>query len=407
MNLAKTAPWRLAPAWVFLFVLPIGHTIAVRLSCLLLATILAVATWRRDPPPSPSFLWPVLPLAAWALASLAWSVDPAFSWREIQNSFLYSACAFASFYAVARDETTVTRLCSAILVALPIMAVPAIVSVIHSGHESWFRKASFGDPGTFSSYLINVLPIVLVTLAAERTRGVRIVGAIALLLIAVGAAITLNRAVWLAALAMAAVHFGLRARRAGRSWLRIGAVVLVATAIAIPAVGKLSVEFRPSPAGANQAPDEMQSVVTRDARWAIWRYASAMIEARPLTGYGFGRGILRDRMRPALGGDPNNWHAHNLFLNFALGVGVPAAFVLVLMFAVLAHWFWRRSIRADEPTFAMCTMGLTLIVGTLVKNMTDDIFIRDTSLLFWSIVGIAAGFAARQSRPAVETGHPG
>jgi hypothetical protein len=72
--------------------------------------------------------------------------------------------------------------------------------------------------------------------------------------------------------------------------------------------------------------------------------AVLMRERRPLTGYGLGRGLLRERL-PAEANHELAGHAHNLFLELALQTG-------------LRHG------------------------GMLTRNLTDMLFVRQNSLLF-------------------------
>jgi hypothetical protein len=37
-----------------------------------------------------------------------------------------------------------------------------------------------------------------------------------------------------------------------------------------------------------------------------------------------------------------------------------------------------------------------MVVGVLMRNMANDFFVRDGSLLFWALAGMLFGYALRQ-----------
>ena len=86
-------------------------------------------------------------------------------------------------------------------------------------------------------------------------------------------------------------------------------------------------------------------------------------------------------------------HPHNLFLNYGLAMGIPGMLAIVLIFFALLRRFWGMS-RADDRIVAMAGIcGVTLVIGVVARNLTNDFFQRDLALLFWSIAGILLGYA--------------
>ena len=74
---------------------------------------------------------------------------------------------------------------------------------------------------------------------------------------------------------------------------------------------------------------------------------------------------------------------------------------------------FRRVARSTDPGIAAIgAAGLALVAGVVVKNLTDDFFVRQNALLFWSLVGAGLGAAAarqqaRCSAARATTGSPG
>ena len=69
--------------------------------------------------------------------------------------------------------------------------------------------------------------------------------------------------------------------------------------------------------------------------------------------------------------------------------GIVLVAALVALFAALAVALARGS-RASAP----CGFVLAVLVAAIVKSLTDDVLIREASLLFWSLAGMALGVAA-------------
>jgi O-antigen ligase len=164
----------------------------------------------------------------------------------------------------------------------------------------------------------------------------------------------------------------------------VGAGVLAALLLIAPSI--LLVKNVPV---ADRGINAAATVLTRienDPRVAIWAYAGGRIAERPLTGYGFGRGILRRDFREHFG-NPLHWHGHNMFVNHALegGVGLAAALALVGIAFVVAFAGLRSS--TSRPIQLAGVLGIALITVCLVKIMTDDVLVRETSLLLWAALG--------------------
>jgi O-antigen ligase len=216
--------------------------------------------------------------------------------------------------------------------------------------------------------------------AFRRTAVVLCVFAIAL------AALTMQRAVW-PVLAFQALLGLFVASRAGlialdrrMLFLAIGCVALVAI---VGLLANQRVRY-------GDAPNE-QVQLSNDVRLKFWPKVAARIAEHPLTGTGFGRGVIRkaypDLTPPEA---PALWHAHNVFLNYGLQAGIPGVLALAALFAGFGFLFWRASI---GPQAWAGIAGLLLVGGVLLRNQANDFFVRDMSLLFWALTGLLARLA--------------
>src|SRR5258705_2159109 len=118
---------------LLLFVLPFPGTVALRLACLAVAFLVAIALWRKLAPPSLPCKPVLLAWMAVAFLSLAWAVDPAYSLGEIKNEILYTMMAFVAFFAVTRDEADLRRLLLALAAGALLLCSLALESRLRLG----------------------------------------------------------------------------------------------------------------------------------------------------------------------------------------------------------------------------------------------------------------------------------
>jgi O-antigen ligase len=380
-------------AWVAALLLAstlFAHTVALRL--LLLAAglgLLAVAMAKERPgarllPP----LWIPLALwAAWAVASLAWSIDTERSVKELRNEVGYSIGVFWLCF-VAAQARGAARVFLPVLGAAGLLLCANALYVAAPGAEGWF-----GGPGNLSSALLVLVPCAAAAAWYGQHAGWRAALSAAPIVLLVGclaaAYSAQSRTFWLALAAqVVVVALWLAARRATA---RTTIAVFVAAAALAGAAMTLHVQTTRETLGAR--------VMEEDPRLALWREVSEKIEARPWTGYGFGRGMLRVDLKNELGA-PQLWHAHNLFLDTALQLGMPGVALLLILLAATFRAGWRLA-RDPSPRAAACGIALlAVLVGVLVRNLTDVLLVRQNALLFWGVVGalLALGAAPRRAQ---------
>jgi exopolysaccharide production protein ExoQ len=131
--------------------------------------------------------------------------------------------------------------------------------------------------------------------------------------------------------------------------------------------------------------DEIYSVT---GRTEIWEFAQEKVLESPLLGYGYGSS------RFALSGhrDPNFSpdHAHNLLLNVALGSGIPAAALLVIMLAAQIRGLARQeSVVPQIATVIVLVAGFSepVLFGPMPRSHTLIWLV----MLFWRPLGASLG----------------
>ena len=134
--------------------------------------------------------------------------------------------------------------------------------------------------------------------------------------------------------------------------------------------------------------------IEHDLRPRIWSVAWERFAEAPWLGHGFGRETLAPAfipLTPKVANHPQIRHAHDMFIDMALEVGVVglAAFV-ALLFALVRRY---RAMLGDPVCAPLGMLGLALVAGFVVKNLTDDFLHRHNALVFWALNAMLLGLA--------------
>jgi O-antigen ligase len=377
-------PWvRLLPLAVFLFILPFPGTVALRLLTLAIGLIVCAWTWHKEgiaqvPAQTALLFWTVC-----ALLSLASAIDPEYSLGEIKNEIGYAMAAYLAFIGLTRTRKDAGFFVTVLIWGNLTFAMLALWEHLSSDATSWNEHGLAGGSGNYSSYLLALLPVLLWAgyVLPQRHRWGVISGLIALQLVV--AVLVGQRAFWLvfAPQALVALYL-LRARGfvaiSARRVRAIGAAAVILSILAI--VGATATRGAVS--------------WTEDPRVTTWPAVAGRILEHPLTGKGFGRQTMKIAYPDLVSRQyPQFWHAHNLFLNYGIAMGIPGMIAIVLLFFTLLRKFWELS-RADDRIVAMAGIsGVLLVIGVIGRNLTNDLFQRDLALLFWAIAGMLLGYA--------------
>jgi O-antigen ligase len=373
-----------------------AHTVALRLLLLIAGAAVAISliasakpSFRRVPPIWPPFaLW-----AAWVACSLFWSHEPGRSLKEFHNEIGYTALALWVCFigAQARDAAKVI-----LPVVVTAGALVATVGIYHFVDDfSRYPSGLHGGSGNLSSALLTLMPCVLLTgwFAVRTGWALRA----QLLLWSAGAILawaaytTMNRTIWIG-FAVQLLITGWLTTIHGRGSLGLRTKIVAAAlgfGIIVGGAGMvLQIQSQREASGAARA-------FSKDPRLELWSETTRQIEKRPLTGYGFGRGIMRKSLRDEFD-DHMLWHAHNLVLDTLIQVGLPGLLLLLLLLGATVREGRRLAGSADKVAAACGIALIAVVAGMLVRNMTDILWLRQNSLLFWGITGVLLGLGQAQ-----------
>ena len=384
-----------APA-ALLAILPFPGTVALRLTLLAITVVTAAVMWRRlAPPPLPCKLPTglLIAMALWAgvaLLSVPWSFDPRYSLGEVKNEIGYTLLAFVGFYVQALDTTQARRMLAGLGAGAVIMLGGAFI--LQHGQRIWAEDAFIGGSGAFASYLATVLPVAVAPLMAGR-RQVAMWVVLGLLLVA-GYLSGQKIFIAVAALQLLAMFWLLgrggliRFSRGQAAVLSLAGVILAGAMLTQMLLNRAN----------NYGP--LHENIVQDVRLRQWPKVAEQVMLHPLVGSGFGRDAMRRTYPELIPPDvPLFWHAHNVFLNYGLSMGLPGIIALLLVFGSLMREFWRLCppAQAGVPLAqrVVGAAGFAMVVGVVARNVTNDMFVRDSSLLFWALAGLLLGWGRR------------
>jgi O-antigen ligase len=399
------------PAAALLFILPFDHTMVLRLFCLLLTGVAAARLYFRTPVPPLPLKGPLALWAGLAALSLLWSFNPQVSLNELKAEVGYAVLAFYSFFVLTRGEREwrlgLTALAGGLVTSALLLIWNNRAHLLSFVEYDWYAL----DRGVlYSTHLVLIAPFLLyLWLRAPLARFPHNLAWLLLPVFLGAGYMTLNRMFW-PSLAMVLLVYAFLWRRAAHGARRGGwgvpAVAALGLAVAFFLFADVATQ-RPveahveAHAASDSDSDSASRVIEtlqRSERYEIWGFWLERVAERPLLGVGFGRNLPRDVYADQ---KPPHWidvmfaHGHNLFLDYALQLGVAGLAVLLLLLASLLRAFWGlfRNPHADVSLVGIC--GVALLVAMVSKNMTDDLFWRGNGLLFWALAGMTLGYGKR------------
>lgn len=390
---------------VYLFVLPIANTIALRyLAFVVLIFVTSAAALEARK-------WPVLPFARYwlayflvALVSVFFAVDPEMSLSELRVEVVYCIVIFVTGVAWGGRYGDFERF-AALLAAINLILTSAAFSV--ASLDMSFSEILRIPPVPYAGMDGNWLLVVLFLNAwlacrlwdsGRKELSLLLAGLVVLDVWAMMAThnrqnlVALGAGMAVAAILLLRMQFSWR-----RAVLFLGLLSIVAALLAAQMIRREPVDLpaRDSAASIESSVDRVGNVVSAaaksDVRWKLWRFSLEKIVEHPWLGGGIGRGVF-DKLYPEF--MPENtqlWHAHNMILNKGIQMGIPGILAFVALWAALSMEMLRHA-RSPGASRYLATAGLAAIVAIFTKNLTDDFFARNVALSFWLMTGLLVGF---------------
>jgi O-antigen ligase len=183
-------------------------------------------------------------------------------------------------------------------------------------------------------------------------------------------ALSMSRTAIMASVAVTSVALWPHLSGRQRAFAFASVFLLIGTILLATASGRFAINTNAVVSTVSRSGDTNE-LRTFTGRVDIWKYAWGKCLDSPLFGYGYGtsRFVLQEDPNYPLKFQAN--HAHNLFLNTALTIGLPGALLLVVMVAHLALRNVRLSCSVPSITLAfVVTASITesLLYGAMPRS---------------------------------------
>jgi O-antigen ligase len=342
--------------------------------------------------------------AAWSAASLAWSRAFAYSAGELKTDVIELGVAAGAILLSLRETVVFRRYVAAVLAAFALLAAASLAAFAPG---PWNDKLMHHGVGTWSTHLVIVAPLILLVRAPPRAgfgdgrfATAASIGLVVLLLASARA--SENRMVWPALLASLAVIGVGSALRWPAPWRESGRSRALAFIVIALLIGAAFVDVLMRKAESTQAPPaSIERSVAEDPRLAIWPLVRDRIAERPWIGHGYGKEIVGPELARELD-DATLTHAHNAFASVWLQTGLVGLALFVALLAAVA-WRFAGYVRSRDDALALAGLaGLAILAGVVVKNLTDDFFVRTNARFLWAIVALLVAFGERRLRETSE-----
>lgn len=383
-----------------LFVERIGFIILVclvALWCLLRKRCLAIP---------PQIALPVIVFVGWISVTIPWAAFPWYSLGEL-GKVVHDIFVLSAAIVFFREPSDLRRLLQAMMVSLVAMSMLGIGEFIlsppgsGSAWSSSFRTGSaVGGNMWLSSYLLILIPIAgCLAFYAQRLRARILYGSVAVL----GLACMLLSFSSAGIVAVVAQGF-----MAGLM-LRQRRVIVVMGVLSVCLLGgtfayKYSLDQQikneessidPRLRGEYQQRGGTVQEYNLRARLNVWTFGLRELGAHPLVGAGFGKNTFdwvygkKARQLHESVSEPMPGGTHNIFLDLALGIGLPGLAVFIwLLIAITRMAVNTCRVAACPLSQAVALAVSTIVVGTAVRNFFDHMFAGNIAILFW--VAVAA-----------------
>ncbi len=367
-----------------------------------LAVVILVAGWvgrgARVLYPGHAIVLTLVAWCAWCLASLAWSIDVAYSTTQAKRELGESLLAIVAFYVAACSPAAWRTLIGVALGAFAIYATMVLGAALTS--SGWDAARWHSGVGPYATHVVLVAPLLLTLLAPSPAgfgsrAGNVILGTMMLVLLLVSARLTENRIVWIALAVVYATASVLAAWRWQASLVRAPLRWMSPMFALLIVLGVLFADVTRERAHSDFPPQtSVARTLSEDPRLPLWDRTAQLIRERPWTGFGFGRAIVAEQLKGSLG-NPMLWHAHNLFVGQILQTGIIGLALFLGLLAALCARFVRYLRHDDDALAIIGVVGLSLLAGFVAKNMTDDFLFRSNAKEFWALLALLVGFGTR------------
>lgn len=367
--------------------------------------------------------WPIAVMAAMTLVSLYPSVSFYLSWPKLLGIFF----GIFVFYAIVNSistERAAWHVAGALCLGGLAVALASMVGTDWSGSKLFYLP----EANELLPRLSHLMPKSVLPTAREGFNPNEVGGAVAMILpVPLALLLSVDRLAQKAALGLVALVMGatlaLTQSRSAFLGLAVALGVLLLwryrRALLLAPVALAGFLFWAFGVGPDQVKDLVLSIegtsglasLRPEDRMHLWWTALQMVQDFPLTGIGLNTfPIVMDNMYPVFAGYYRMPHAHNLFLQTAVDLGIPGLLAFVALLAGCGSCLRRAHVSSSSRASRGLTVGLGCgVLAYLVYGLTDAFTLgAKPGVFFWILVGLAGALAllpvAQARQPASPAG---
>lgn len=339
-----------------------------------------------------------------SIFSLFYAMDIFYSLEEIKKEIIYTIIIIFIISYWFKNDKNFLRLLKILILGNLIFIIASMYQIIsllvNNNINTTFQVSPFKmGVGNFSTYIILILPIILSGAIYYSKQNIKISFLLIILLILniICLYFTSNRIGWFSLLGEIFVMLILMCKYNFLKSLNKKIIVLTSiTIIIFLTIALVKLIERADNISLIQInnkhfqhlTNKIYESIFKDPRYPIWEVGINNIKEKPLTGGGFGREAFKLRNSEFSRNYPFGWHAHNMFLNKGVQMGIPGIVVFALLFIFLIKRFITicNHLSNERQRLIFPIVGIVATFGIILKNLTDDFFVRDQAWLFWIIV---------------------
>jgi O-antigen ligase len=381
---------------VLVIFLPIAHTESIRAFSL----GIPVGLWFLKSILSRRFLFtrtpvdlPILLFTLVAALSVITAVDPRYSLEEFIGEWVIGVFLFYMVVNNVRLEQ-IKYILGALLLGNILMVGYGIFDFFRDGGRilNFFRDGEqilnrairaaslHSGVGTFSTYLVTIIPYVFVAVFFLKKTAYRFAIVILLSLNLFALFLTYSPGAWLSILVLAFMG----------GWFFVPRKVFIPFLLFIGLI-----IFLGAPQKVFHYYDRLTASNTHpdfyNTRWILAKFSFEKIKETPLQMNGFGRRTFAKKFPSFLEKYKGAfmWHAHNTFLNVAIQMGVQGLLIFCfLLYRLLKYCLEREKSEGFPITRYYYLATFLMIITFFARNLSDDFFVDDSALLFWFLCGM-------------------
>jgi O-antigen ligase len=400
--------------YVYVLSLPFKHLLFVERNGFIILVVLLLlwcAVNRRHFFTRTPIDIPLIAFVAWVAVTIPFAAFPLYSFKEFAK-LLQQGLIFYVVVYFFKDESQRVRLMwvlvgtALIVSAYGIFEFMGMVGILQSESKFLLLESVTSGEVWLSTYLVMVIPLCFALFIFEKSRHERRFVFGATVMATVCLALTFSRAGLFALLSELSCFVWIVRRKALIVAAALSGLLIGAVTAGVIHYGLFTVPGTDIPIRGGSTSSMVQRI-------DIWKHTLARIVEHPLVGMGYGK----DNFRLVFGQSKEEIRSqeelaqghvqvlqagtHNVFLDVALGAGLPGLALFVWLMQRIAAQALAGFRQSENPITKAMAVGVGVsVIGLAVRLLFDHMLIGTLALQFWVMVAMAMAACRAPDNPA-------